>query len=111
MNAGALNTIITDGVWYPQRANKRSNNKDGKCLLCTCDKAGLQHIWWECEACNSYSNLNWLQLKAIRNTMNAEPQCLWATGVITKDWTALPETDYMKQSDICQTCSEHAENN
>eukprot|EP00972_Heterocapsa_arctica_P087863 12958161-Heterocapsa_arctica.AAC.1 len=36
--------------------------------------------WWECEACNSHSNLNWLELKAIRNTMNAEPQCLWATG-------------------------------
>eukprot|EP00972_Heterocapsa_arctica_P073361 10834035-Heterocapsa_arctica.AAC.1 len=26
MNAGALHTIITDGAWYPQRANKISNN-------------------------------------------------------------------------------------
>eukprot|EP00972_Heterocapsa_arctica_P107806 15878128-Heterocapsa_arctica.AAC.1 len=40
--------------------------------------------------------------------MTAEPQCLWATGVITKDWTALQETKYMKQNDIFQTCTEHA---
>eukprot|EP00972_Heterocapsa_arctica_P012050 1767397-Heterocapsa_arctica.AAC.1 len=40
--------------------------------------------------------------------MNAEPQCLWAIGVITKDWTALPETEYMKETDIRQACAEHA---
>eukprot|EP00972_Heterocapsa_arctica_P114977 16445442-Heterocapsa_arctica.AAC.1 len=39
--------------------------------------------------------------------MNAEPQCLWAAGVITKDWTALPETEYMKETDISQACTEH----
>eukprot|EP00972_Heterocapsa_arctica_P014826 2185339-Heterocapsa_arctica.AAC.1 len=50
MKAGALRTIIIDGVWYPQRANKRSKHCDGKCLLCKCEQAGLQHIWWECEA-------------------------------------------------------------
>eukprot|EP00972_Heterocapsa_arctica_P112953 16434618-Heterocapsa_arctica.AAC.1 len=51
MNAGALHTIITDGVWYPERAAKRGNNRDGICLLCNCGKkGGLQHIWWECEA-------------------------------------------------------------
>eukprot|EP00972_Heterocapsa_arctica_P029320 4313173-Heterocapsa_arctica.AAC.1 len=38
--------------------------------------------------------------------MNAEPQCLWTTGVITKEWTALEET-YMKQHDFCQPCTEH----
>eukprot|EP00972_Heterocapsa_arctica_P032927 4844407-Heterocapsa_arctica.AAC.1 len=32
--------------------------------------------------------------------MNSEPQCLWTTGVITKDYTTLPETDYMKAEDI-----------
>eukprot|EP00972_Heterocapsa_arctica_P064742 9553045-Heterocapsa_arctica.AAC.1 len=32
--------------------------------------------------------------------MNSEPQCLWTTGVITKDYTALPETEYMKTEDI-----------
>eukprot|EP00972_Heterocapsa_arctica_P040954 6036298-Heterocapsa_arctica.AAC.1 len=33
INAGALHTIITDGVWYPERANKRGKNEDGLCLL------------------------------------------------------------------------------
>eukprot|EP00972_Heterocapsa_arctica_P030069 4432097-Heterocapsa_arctica.AAC.1 len=32
--------------------------------------------------------------------MNSEPQCLWTTRVITKDYTALPETEHMKAEDI-----------
>eukprot|EP00972_Heterocapsa_arctica_P025732 3787378-Heterocapsa_arctica.AAC.1 len=40
--------------------------------------------------------------------MNSEPQCLWATGVITKDYTALPETEYMKGEDISLACTEKA---
>eukprot|EP00972_Heterocapsa_arctica_P071048 10497139-Heterocapsa_arctica.AAC.1 len=39
--------------------------------------------------------------------MNAEPQCLWTTGVITKEWTAREETYYMKQQDLCQPCTEN----
>eukprot|EP00972_Heterocapsa_arctica_P035081 5166822-Heterocapsa_arctica.AAC.1 len=80
MHAGALHTIITDGVWYPQRAAKRAKHSDGKCVLFKCENAGLQHIWWECDACNSVSNLGRLQLEAIRTQMDAEPQCLWTTG-------------------------------
>eukprot|EP00972_Heterocapsa_arctica_P075058 11076273-Heterocapsa_arctica.AAC.1 len=59
----------------------------------------------------SYSKLNWLQLKAIRTIMNAEPQCLWAAGVITKYWTALPEAEYMKETDISQACTAYAKKN
>eukprot|EP00972_Heterocapsa_arctica_P077592 11444510-Heterocapsa_arctica.AAC.1 len=67
MNAGALHTIITDGVWYPERATTIGTNDDGLCLLCKCGKkGGLQHIWWECEACNSVAYFNWLQLQDIR---------------------------------------------
>eukprot|EP00972_Heterocapsa_arctica_P062167 9163296-Heterocapsa_arctica.AAC.1 len=33
MHAGALHTIITDGVRYPQRAAKRVKTSDGKCVL------------------------------------------------------------------------------
>eukprot|EP00972_Heterocapsa_arctica_P087525 12906815-Heterocapsa_arctica.AAC.1 len=44
MNAGALHTIINDGVWYLERANKLKND-EGLCLLCKCGKKGrLQHI-------------------------------------------------------------------
>jgi ribonuclease HI len=46
------------------------------------------------------TDLNWEELKVIRTKMNAEPQCLWTTGVITKDYTTLPETEYMKAEDI-----------
>eukprot|EP00972_Heterocapsa_arctica_P008810 1293196-Heterocapsa_arctica.AAC.1 len=80
MHAGASHTIITDGVWYPQRAATRAKHNDGTRALCKCESAGLQHIWWECMGCNSVSNLGRLQLKAIRTQMNAEPQCLWTTG-------------------------------
>eukprot|EP00972_Heterocapsa_arctica_P028439 4182101-Heterocapsa_arctica.AAC.1 len=40
--------------------------------------------------------------------MNSEPQCLWTTGVITKYYTALPETEYMKGEDISLPCIEKA---
>eukprot|EP00972_Heterocapsa_arctica_P058597 8641700-Heterocapsa_arctica.AAC.1 len=30
-------------------------------------------------------------------------------GVITKDWNALEETDYMKQQDLCQPCTENTQ--
>eukprot|EP00972_Heterocapsa_arctica_P028915 4254291-Heterocapsa_arctica.AAC.1 len=95
MQEGALHTIITDGVWYPQRAVKRATNADGKRVLCKQYNAGLQHIWWECPAMNSVSNLGWLHLEIIRANMNAQPECLWATGVINKDWTSLEDTEHM----------------
>eukprot|EP00972_Heterocapsa_arctica_P039478 5813171-Heterocapsa_arctica.AAC.1 len=109
MNAGALHTILTDGVWYPERANKRGKNEDGMCLICKCgQKGGLQHIWWECEACNSVTNYNWLQLKDIKKQMNSEPHCLWTTGVITEKYTALPATEQMRAEDTKQEATETA---
>eukprot|EP00972_Heterocapsa_arctica_P079940 11780888-Heterocapsa_arctica.AAC.1 len=110
MNAGALRTIITDGVWYPERANQICKNEDGLCLLCKCgNKGGLQHNWWECEACNSVTTYNWLQLQEIKKHMNSEPQCLWTTGVINKEYTVLPDTEYMKAEDLCLDCTEKAD--
>eukprot|EP00972_Heterocapsa_arctica_P046671 6887755-Heterocapsa_arctica.AAC.1 len=41
--------------------------------------------------------------------MNSEPQCLWTSGVITKDFTTLPDTDYMKGENISLPCTEKAE--
>eukprot|EP00972_Heterocapsa_arctica_P115745 16449476-Heterocapsa_arctica.AAC.1 len=38
MNAGALHTIITDGVWYPERANKRGKMKMACALFANVDK-------------------------------------------------------------------------
>eukprot|EP00972_Heterocapsa_arctica_P047169 6958605-Heterocapsa_arctica.AAC.1 len=36
--------------------------------------------------------------------MNSEPQCLWTTGEITNDFTALRETEHMKAEDISLNC-------
>eukprot|EP00972_Heterocapsa_arctica_P021646 3182784-Heterocapsa_arctica.AAC.1 len=41
--------------------------------------------------------------------MNSEPQCLWTTGVITKDYAALPETEYMNGEDTSLPSTEKAE--
>eukprot|EP00972_Heterocapsa_arctica_P023213 3417722-Heterocapsa_arctica.AAC.1 len=32
--------------------------------------------------------------------MNSEPHCLWTTGVITKNYTTLPDTDQMRAEDL-----------
>eukprot|EP00972_Heterocapsa_arctica_P071516 10565916-Heterocapsa_arctica.AAC.1 len=39
--------------------------------------------------------------------MDAEQQCFWTAGVITKEWTALEETEYMKEQDLCQPFTEY----
>eukprot|EP00972_Heterocapsa_arctica_P050896 7480527-Heterocapsa_arctica.AAC.1 len=57
----------------------------------------------------NHTHYNWLQLQEIKKEMNLEPQCLWTTGVITKDYTVLPETEYMKADDISLNCTEKAD--
>eukprot|EP00972_Heterocapsa_arctica_P114830 16444577-Heterocapsa_arctica.AAC.1 len=41
--------------------------------------------------------------------MNSEPHCLWTTGVITKEYTALPNTPYMMAEDTAQDSTERAQ--
>eukprot|EP00972_Heterocapsa_arctica_P024158 3561545-Heterocapsa_arctica.AAC.1 len=41
--------------------------------------------------------------------MHSEPQCLWTTGVITRDYTAPPETEHMKGEDISLPSTEKVE--
>eukprot|EP00972_Heterocapsa_arctica_P094723 13967532-Heterocapsa_arctica.AAC.1 len=41
--------------------------------------------------------------------MKSEPQCLLTNGVITKEYTALPETEYMNAEDNKHDCTEKAE--
>eukprot|EP00972_Heterocapsa_arctica_P037820 5568157-Heterocapsa_arctica.AAC.1 len=40
MNAGALHTIIIDGVWYPERANKRGKTMMG--FVCSANAEGKE---------------------------------------------------------------------
>eukprot|EP00972_Heterocapsa_arctica_P081942 12076807-Heterocapsa_arctica.AAC.1 len=48
-------------------------------------------------------------LRRIKEQMNSEPQCLWTTGVITKEYTALPDTEFMKAEDLCLDRTEKAD--
>eukprot|EP00972_Heterocapsa_arctica_P107456 15829203-Heterocapsa_arctica.AAC.1 len=40
--------------------------------------------------------------------MNSEPQCLWTTGVITKECTALPRTEAMMEEDFVGNSTDKA---
>eukprot|EP00972_Heterocapsa_arctica_P006957 1018827-Heterocapsa_arctica.AAC.1 len=44
MKAGALHTILADGVWTPKRAHKRQKKNDGDCLLCGEKNAGVNQF-------------------------------------------------------------------
>eukprot|EP00972_Heterocapsa_arctica_P094325 13910439-Heterocapsa_arctica.AAC.1 len=90
MRAGALHTILADGVWTPQRAHNIQKNCNGKCLLCGDKDAGVNHLWWDCPSLNKYSDLGYLNLKEIRRKENNQTECCWNTGVITKYWTIFP---------------------
>eukprot|EP00972_Heterocapsa_arctica_P068241 10080189-Heterocapsa_arctica.AAC.1 len=97
MNAGALRTIITDGVWYPERANKM-----GKMMMGCVYFANVVSN----EVCSTFGG----NVKPdIKKHMNSEPQCLWTTGVITKEYTALPGTVYMKAEDTRHDSIEKAQ--
>eukprot|EP00972_Heterocapsa_arctica_P010899 1596234-Heterocapsa_arctica.AAC.1 len=40
----------------------------------------------------------------MRKRENKQPECFWNTGVVTKYWTTLPPSDYMKTEDQCHKC-------
>eukprot|EP00972_Heterocapsa_arctica_P101581 14967096-Heterocapsa_arctica.AAC.1 len=66
MKAGALHTILDDGVWTPRRSHKREKNRNGDCLLCGEKNAGVNHLWWECRTLNRHSYFCYLKLMKIR---------------------------------------------
>eukprot|EP00972_Heterocapsa_arctica_P043738 6456465-Heterocapsa_arctica.AAC.1 len=44
VKAGALHTILADGVWTPRRAHQIQTNCNGYCLLCGEKNAGVNHL-------------------------------------------------------------------
>eukprot|EP00972_Heterocapsa_arctica_P004280 636767-Heterocapsa_arctica.AAC.1 len=40
----------------------------------------------------------------VRQKEQHQPECFWNTGVVTTDWTTLPESEHMKTYDLCHEC-------
>eukprot|EP00972_Heterocapsa_arctica_P039448 5809727-Heterocapsa_arctica.AAC.1 len=74
MKAGALRTILADGVWTPRRAHKREKINTGDCLLCGEKNAGVNHLCWECRALNRHSDFGYLKLMQIRHREHNQPE-------------------------------------
>eukprot|EP00972_Heterocapsa_arctica_P111055 16350845-Heterocapsa_arctica.AAC.1 len=77
---------------------------NGECLLCGAITAGVNHIRWECPTLNKFSNLGLQHLNLRRLKEDKMPYCFWNTGVITKDWTTLPNSERMNDEDRCHFC-------
>jgi hypothetical protein len=73
MKAGALHTIMSDGVWTPQRAYKRTKTSNGHCLLCGERNAGVNHLWWNCPCLNSVTDFNYTSLMNNRKRLDNKP--------------------------------------
>ena len=73
MKAGALHTILADGVWTPQRAYKRTKTATGDCVLCGEKNAGVNHLWWNCRRPNDITDYNYHGLLIIRKKMENKP--------------------------------------
>eukprot|EP00972_Heterocapsa_arctica_P102563 15115875-Heterocapsa_arctica.AAC.1 len=43
-------------------------------------------------------------LTQIRDREENKPECFWNAGVVTKDWTTLPESKAMQEIDLCHEC-------
>ncbi len=54
---------------------------------------------------NRTTNFGFLKLSQIRNDEDNKPDCFWTTGVVTKDWTTLPDSEHMLDTDLCHECN------
>eukprot|EP00972_Heterocapsa_arctica_P023369 3443270-Heterocapsa_arctica.AAC.1 len=99
MDAGALHTILADGVWTPERAEKRRANADGRCVVCDAPNTSVEHIWWECPTLNGVTKFGLQKLKQRRTKEENKPACFWMAGIVPIDWTTLPDSEYMKATE------------
>eukprot|EP00972_Heterocapsa_arctica_P038319 5641275-Heterocapsa_arctica.AAC.1 len=40
----------------------------------------------------------------IRHKEHNQPECFWNAGVVTTDWTTLPDSEHMMAEDLCHEC-------
>eukprot|EP00972_Heterocapsa_arctica_P001548 222820-Heterocapsa_arctica.AAC.1 len=46
----------------------------------------------------------WISQALSSQTEHNQPECFWDTGVVTTDWTTLPESEPVKTEDLCHEC-------
>eukprot|EP00972_Heterocapsa_arctica_P110933 16335363-Heterocapsa_arctica.AAC.1 len=103
MDAGALHTILADGAWTLERAEKRRKNADGACVTLGAPKAGVEHIRWECPALNGLIKFGLLKLKQRKTKERNKTACFWLAGIVPSAWP-LPDTENMKAVEVRHPC-------
>eukprot|EP00972_Heterocapsa_arctica_P018997 2804881-Heterocapsa_arctica.AAC.1 len=75
MKAGALHTILADGVCTPRRAhNIYIQNNVMETVRCGEKNAGVDHLWGECRALNKHDDFGYLKLMQIRHKEEHQPK-------------------------------------
>eukprot|EP00972_Heterocapsa_arctica_P062941 9283458-Heterocapsa_arctica.AAC.1 len=59
------------------------------------DKCG-----WTCPALNGVINFGLQQLKQRRTNEEHKPPCFWIAGIVPSDWTTLPDSEFMKATEV-----------
>ena len=74
--AGALHTILADGVWTPSRARKRAKREDDRCVACGRKGADADHLWWDCPCLHSKCRFHFADLRRKRARDKGQLKCL-----------------------------------
>ena len=106
MKAGALITVLADGVWAPDRACRHGRRKTGNCVMCGKRGADAEHLWWECSALHNGNDHRLIKLRKIRSAAKHE-RCLWTTGIALKRHSWSRETDAMRADDVPSVSVQH----
>ena len=106
MKAGALITVLADGVWAPDRAFRHGRRHAGDCVMCGKKNAGVEHLWWDCPALHNGNSRRLIKLRRVRASGKHE-RCLWTTGLALKRHSWARETDAMKAVDVPSASREH----
>ncbi len=47
---------------------------------------------------NRKADFGFIKLSKIRHKEDSKPECFWNTGVVTNDWTTLPDSEAMQDA-------------
>ena len=98
MVAGALHTILADGVWTPSRAKVRGKKSDGKCALRGMS-SGTEHVFWERPAVHKNYDPRRFALSAQKDK-GVLTSSLALAGVAQGDFCTLGPSEAMKSGEM-----------